>query len=153
MLATAGDRAVAEHAHDNTAPSMAWALAERSMSDLAAFIEAGAALNAYDSRRWLPQLDVPTAVLITTGDIVVAPWRQEAMADLIPGSQRYLVDSNSAAHGASPGNPEGRVRVTGWPGGPRGRVPRAGGRVRAAHRATLGGAPDGAARAVPGRVR
>ena len=43
-----------------------WALAERSMSDLAAFIEAGVALNVYDSSRWLPQLDVPSAVLITT---------------------------------------------------------------------------------------
>jgi pimeloyl-ACP methyl ester carboxylesterase len=103
VLAPAGDRAVAEHAHDNTAPSMAWALAERSMSDLAAFIEAGAALNAYDSRRWLPQLDVPTAVLITTGDIVVAPWRQEAMADLIPGSQRYLVDGGHDAVVTRPG--------------------------------------------------
>jgi 3-oxoadipate enol-lactonase len=79
-----------------------WALAERSLSDLAAFIEAGAALNAYDSSRWLPQLDVPSAVLITTRDTVVAPWRQEAMADLIPGSRRYLVDAGHDAVVAQP---------------------------------------------------
>ncbi len=81
---------------------MEWALAERSMSDLAAFIEAGAALNAYDSSRWLPQLDVPTAVLITTGDTVVAPWRQEAMAALIPGAQIHPVDGGHDAVVAQP---------------------------------------------------
>ena len=81
---------------------MEWALAERSMSDLAAFIEAGAALNAYDSSRWLPQLDVPTAVLVTTGDTVVAPWRQEAMAALIPGARIYLVDGGHDAVVAQP---------------------------------------------------
>jgi pimeloyl-ACP methyl ester carboxylesterase len=74
-----------------------WAMAERSMSDLAAFIEAGAALNAYDSSRWLPQLDVPTAALITTRDTVVVPWRQEVMATLIPGARQYLVDGGHDA--------------------------------------------------------
>jgi 3-oxoadipate enol-lactonase len=87
----------------NSHSSMEWALAERSMSDLAAFIEAGAALNAYDSSRWLPQLDVPSAVLITTGDTVVAPSRQEAMAALIPGARRYLVDGGHDAVVAQPG--------------------------------------------------
>jgi 3-oxoadipate enol-lactonase len=81
---------------------MEWAMAERSMSDLAAFIEAGAALNAYDSTRWLPRLDVPSAVLITTRDTVVAPWRQEAMAALIPRARRYLVDGGHDAVVAQP---------------------------------------------------
>jgi 3-oxoadipate enol-lactonase len=82
---------------------MEWALAERSMSDLGAFIEAGAALNAYDSSSWLPQLDVPTAVLITSGDEVVAPWRQERLAALIPGARRYLVGAGHDAAVAQPG--------------------------------------------------
>jgi pimeloyl-ACP methyl ester carboxylesterase len=86
----------------NSQGPMQWALAERSMSDLAAFIEAGAALNAYDSSPWLPQLDVPSAVLITTGDTVVAPWRQEAMATLIPGARRYRVDGGHDAVVAQP---------------------------------------------------
>lgn len=103
VLATAGDQLVAERARQNRGSHMAWALPEREMSDLAAFIEAGAALNAYDSSRWLPQLDVPTAVLITTGDIVVAPWRQEKMARLIPGSRSYLVDGGHDAVVARPG--------------------------------------------------
>ncbi len=86
----------------NSQGPMQWALAERSMSDLAAFIEAGAALNAYDSSGWLPQLDVPSAVLITAGDTVVAPWRQEAMAALIPGAQRFRVEGGHDAVVAQP---------------------------------------------------
>jgi len=82
---------------------MDWALAERTMSDLAAFIEAGAELNAYDSSPWLPELEVPTAVLVTTGDNVVAPWRQEAMWALIPGARRYAVDAGHDAAVARPG--------------------------------------------------
>jgi 3-oxoadipate enol-lactonase len=93
ILATAGDEVAAEGARQQRGHrSMEWALAERSMSHLAAFIEAGAELNAYDSSRWLTQLDVPAAVLITARDLVVAPRRQEAMASLIPRARRYLVD-------------------------------------------------------------
>jgi 3-oxoadipate enol-lactonase len=103
VLATAGDEIVAERAHNFGDGSMAWALGERSMSDLAALIEAGAALNAYDSSRWLPELQVPTAVLIMTGDIVVAPRRQRAMADLISGARRYVVDGGHDAVVAQPG--------------------------------------------------
>ncbi len=80
-----------------------WAFAERSLSDLAAFIEAGAALNAYDSSSWLPQLDVPAAVLVTTRDEVVAPWRQNEMASLIPGARKYVVDAGHDAVVARPG--------------------------------------------------
>ena len=67
-----------------------------------AFIEAGAALNAYDSSRWLPQLDVPTAVIITTGDEVVARRRQEKMAALIPRARRYPVEGGHDAVVARP---------------------------------------------------
>jgi 3-oxoadipate enol-lactonase len=72
---------------------MEWALAERSKSDLATFVEAGAALNAYDSSGWLPDLEVPAAVVITSRDKTVAPWRQETLAALIPGARRYVVDA------------------------------------------------------------
>jgi pimeloyl-ACP methyl ester carboxylesterase len=72
---------------------MEWVLAERSKSDLATFIEAGAALNAYDSSSWLPDLEVPAAVVITSRDQTVAPWRQETLAALIPKARRYVVDA------------------------------------------------------------
>jgi 3-oxoadipate enol-lactonase len=80
-----------------------WAFEERTMSDLAAFIEAGAELNAYDSSLWLPELEVPAAVVVTARDQVVAPWRQEAMAALIPGARRYVVDAGHDAVVAKPG--------------------------------------------------
>jgi 3-oxoadipate enol-lactonase len=79
-----------------------WALAERSKSDLATFIEAGAALNAYDSSGWLPELDVPAAVVITSRDQTVAPWRQEALAALIPKARRYAVDAGHDVVVAAP---------------------------------------------------
>lgn len=81
-----------------------WALKERSQADLAVFIEAGVALNAYDSSSWLPGLDIPAAVLVTRRDRTVAPWRQEAMAALLPGSRRYEVDAGHDAVVSSPGS-------------------------------------------------
>jgi pimeloyl-ACP methyl ester carboxylesterase len=81
---------------------MEWALAERSKSDLATFIEAGAALNAYDSSGWLPALDVPAAVVITSRDQTVAPWRQETLAALIPRARRYVVDAGHDVVVAAP---------------------------------------------------
>ena len=81
---------------------MEWALAERSKSDLATFIEAGAALNAYDSSSWLPDLDLPAAVIITSRDKTVSPWRQEALAALIPRARRYVVDAGHDVVVAAP---------------------------------------------------
>jgi len=105
-----GDGAVGDGATDRRPGSgkgaqhdyMEWALAERSRSDLATFIEAGAALNAYDSSGWLPELDVPAAVVITSRDQTVAPWRQETLAALIPGARRYAVDAGHDVVVAAP---------------------------------------------------
>ena len=79
-----------------------WALGERALSDLAAMVEAGAALNAYDSSRWIPTLDVPAAVIVTSRDQMVPPSRQEAMAALLPGARRYVVDAEHDAVVAVP---------------------------------------------------
>ena len=102
------DRAVAaRRARSGTgaeAPAVDWVLEERRLSHLAAFIESGAELNAYDSRPWLPDLAaVPAAAVVTLRDRVVAPWRQEAMAARWPGCRRYEVD---AGHDAVVAHPE-----------------------------------------------
>jgi pimeloyl-ACP methyl ester carboxylesterase len=81
---------------------MDWALAERSKSDLATFIEAGGALNAYDSSTWLPRLSVPAAVVITSRDRTVAPWRQRTLAALIPRARRYVLDAGHNVVVAAP---------------------------------------------------
>jgi pimeloyl-ACP methyl ester carboxylesterase len=70
---------------------------ERRLSLLAAFLEAGAELNGYDSSSWLPTLDLPAAVVVTARDRTVPPWRQEAMAALIPGARRYPIDAGHDA--------------------------------------------------------
>jgi pimeloyl-ACP methyl ester carboxylesterase len=87
------DRAAGTRGQKPMGDGMEWAPAERSKSDLAMFIEAGAALNAYDSSGWLPELDVPAAVVITSRDQTVAPWRQETLAALIPKARRYAIDA------------------------------------------------------------
>jgi pimeloyl-ACP methyl ester carboxylesterase len=79
-----------------------WALEERSLSHLAAFIEAGAALNAYDSSSWLATLTVPSAVVVTSRDRVVPPWRQQSMAALLRDADRYVVDGGHDAAVARP---------------------------------------------------
>jgi 3-oxoadipate enol-lactonase len=87
------DRTAGTRGQRTVGKGLSWALAERSKSDLATFIEAGARLNAYDSSSWLPELEVPAAVVITSRDKTVTPWRQEALAALIPRARRYVVDA------------------------------------------------------------
>lgn len=74
-----------------------WALEDRVHSSLAGFIEAGAVLNGFDSRPWLHGLEIPTAVVVTTADRRVPPWRQDALVALIPGARRFPVDAGHDA--------------------------------------------------------
>ena len=86
-----------------TTPMAAWAAAERGPSDLAAVIGAGVALNDWNAGRWLETIDVPVAVVTTIFDSVVAPWRQQLMADAIPGARVFPVAGD---HGACIQNPD-----------------------------------------------
>jgi pimeloyl-ACP methyl ester carboxylesterase len=70
---------------------------ERANASLACFIEAGAVLNAFDSQAWLHELSVPTAVVVTTADRTVPPWRQDSLAALVPGARRLTVDAGHDA--------------------------------------------------------
>jgi pimeloyl-ACP methyl ester carboxylesterase len=96
------DQAVARRT-GATSTDSAWALDERGASQLAAFMEAGAELNAYDSSPWLASLRVPGAVVVTTEDAVVAPWRQDRLVELLGGAQRYEV---AAGHDAVVARPD-----------------------------------------------
>lgn len=64
-----------------------WAAQQLAAHDWPQILEAGAALGRYDSREWLAQVDVPTAVVMTTEDHVVLPERQAALVELIPGAE------------------------------------------------------------------
>lgn len=72
-------------------PAMAWALEQLRRHDGPAIIQAGAAIGSFDSRAWLGEIDVPTAVVITDQDVVVPTERQERLARSIPGATTFHV--------------------------------------------------------------
>ncbi len=65
-------------------PRLAWAAEQVRSNDPTAVLQAGAALAGFDSRAWIGEVDVPSAVVITTRDQVVAPTRQRNLAGAIP---------------------------------------------------------------------
>lgn len=75
----------------------AWALEERERNDLSAVVAAGAALRRYDARGWIGTVDVPTSVVVTTDDKLVAPGRQLAMAAAIGGATTWRVAADHPA--------------------------------------------------------
>jgi 3-oxoadipate enol-lactonase len=85
----------------NNSPA-AWAVEEWGRHDLASLMQAGIALRRFDSRGWIADIDVPTAVIITTRDSVVPPRRQLDLATGIPhavalpvvGDHRACVDDH-----------------------------------------------------------
>jgi 3-oxoadipate enol-lactonase len=63
-----------------------WALAQWRSTSPWAVAQAVAALGRHHSTPWLSQIDVPTAVVVTTKDRVLPPARQRAIAARIPGA-------------------------------------------------------------------
>ncbi|QXC62934.1 alpha/beta hydrolase [Aquihabitans sp. G128] len=61
-----------------------WASAEMRRHDARMVTEALAATSNFDSRRWLHQVDVPTAIMVTTGDHAVPPQEQLRLLLAIP---------------------------------------------------------------------
>ena len=64
-----------------------WVVEQVAPHDHTTLVQAGAALSGFDASRWLGKIDVPTAVVVTTRDTVVAPERQRALAAAIPGAR------------------------------------------------------------------
>ncbi|MFI6871696.1 alpha/beta fold hydrolase [Nocardia sp. NPDC050406] len=74
-----------------------WAMGEmRSLSGWA-LAQAIAVLGRFDSSPWLPNLKVPTAVVITTHDRALPVYRQLEMAKMIPGAEIFLAPAGHAA--------------------------------------------------------
>lgn len=61
-----------------------WARAEMQRHDWRMVAEAAGAIGTYDASRWIGDVDVPTAVLVTTEDRAVAPTEQARLALRIP---------------------------------------------------------------------
>lgn len=69
----------------------AWARAEMRRHDYRHVLEAGVAMSNYHAR-WIDQIDVPTAVVVTTKDRAVNPLAQLRMAMKIPGASVHRID-------------------------------------------------------------
>jgi pimeloyl-ACP methyl ester carboxylesterase len=70
----------------------AWARAEMQRHSARMVMEAGVAMSNFSSRRWIGDVDVPTAVLVTTKDRAIAPLTQLHMAVSIPEATIHRVD-------------------------------------------------------------
>lgn len=79
-----------------------WARAELRRVHPAHMLGAAHALGRFSSVPWIGQVDVPTAVVVTTSDVLVPPARQFALAAAIPGASVHEVDAD---HGAPVGDP------------------------------------------------
>lgn len=69
-----------------------WAAAEVRRHDWRLVLEAGHAVGRYDARRWVGEIDVPTAVVVTTHDHAILPPQQHALARAIPGATTWRVE-------------------------------------------------------------
>jgi len=83
-------------------PMGAWAAGELRRNDPVSMLQAGLALRLFDSRPWAPDVDVPTAVVVTTADGIVPPSSQLALADAIPGARVYRVTGDHGVPGERP---------------------------------------------------
>jgi 3-oxoadipate enol-lactonase len=75
----------------------AWVVGELHRNDWTKVLEAGNALGRFDSRPWIGEVDVPTAVVATMADGVVHPARQLALARSIPGATLHEVAGDHTA--------------------------------------------------------
>lgn len=69
-------------------------LAHMRRTPLAVVLEAMHAVSRFTSHQWIGTVDVPTAVVVTRHDRIVAPRRQHKLADAVPGSIVVEVDGD-----------------------------------------------------------
>ena len=74
----------------------AWAVEEVEGNEPASLVEAVGELRGFNAAAWLADVDVPTAVVVTTQDQVVPPRRQHQLASAIPGSSLWSADGDHA---------------------------------------------------------
>lgn len=78
-------------------PITVWTTSELTRGASIDLAEAGRELSNWDSREWLPELDVPSAVVVTTKDAGVPPSHQRELARLL-NAPTFDVDGD---HGAA----------------------------------------------------
>jgi 3-oxoadipate enol-lactonase len=79
-----------------------WGVDQLKHNEPRILLEVGSSLFNHDSREWLPQVTVPTAVVVTEDDTKVRPQNQRAIADLIPGTTLHPVPGEHDAPVTAP---------------------------------------------------
>ena len=78
-------------------PMGQWAMRQIRRHDQSAVLQAAYAISRYDSRSWIGEVDVPTAVVATMQDRLVPAWRQVKLAQAIPDATIHRIPAD---HGA-----------------------------------------------------
>lgn len=65
--------------------------------DPATIVQAAGALARFSSHEWIGDVDVPTAVVVTTLDDMVLPKRQYKLADAIQNARVFEIDGDHSA--------------------------------------------------------
>jgi diacylglycerol O-acyltransferase len=73
-----------------------WACAQLRRTTLASAVSAVQAVCQFSSDGWISQVDVPTAVVVTTRDRIVPAGRQLRLARAIPGASVHKIDADHA---------------------------------------------------------
>jgi 3-oxoadipate enol-lactonase len=93
---------VERYRRDRHADWAQWARDQTSRSDWRAVLEAGSALGRFRSDRWLAEVSVPVAVVLTLQDSMVPITRQRLLAELIPDVVVFPVDGDHDAVASVP---------------------------------------------------
>ena len=75
----------------------AWAASEMRRHDSVKIMEAGQAIGAYNARRWISEVDVPTTVVVTERDRAIDPREQRKLAAAIAGAVIQPIDDGHIA--------------------------------------------------------
>jgi len=74
-----------------------WAAAEFRRHDWRMIVEAGHSLGTFSSARWVNEVDVPTAVIVTAVDRAVSPACQRNLGASIPSASTFMIDDGHLA--------------------------------------------------------
>jgi 3-oxoadipate enol-lactonase len=74
-----------------------WAADEIRRHHPRSIVEAAVELGSYDAEEWIGEIDVPTAVVLTTRDNTVDPLMQLRMARMIPGATVHALADGHVA--------------------------------------------------------
>lgn len=75
----------------------AWAFDELRLTSPSTLLQALNAMGRFSSHSWVGQIDVPTAVVVTTRDTLISPARQIKLARAIPGATLHPAHADHAA--------------------------------------------------------